>query len=121
MTIESPPEADDVPTEPDGLSPEAQTLWADVLADLDEDGMELDAREVAILREVCRHLTLANRLESALADGPVVVAGSRGQDRVSPLVGEIDKVRRTVATLLRSLQPPDRSAINRANVARRWH
>ncbi len=121
MTIESPPEADDVPAAPDGLSPEAQVLWADVISDLAEDDMELDARESALLREVCRHLTLANRLESALAHGPVVVAGSRGQDRVSPLVGEIDKVRRTVATMLRSLQPPDRSAINRANVARRWH
>ncbi len=62
MTIESPPEADDVPAAPDGLSPEAEVLWADVISDLAEDDMELDARESALLREVCRHLTLANRV-----------------------------------------------------------
>lgn len=110
------------PTPPAGLSDDAVALWAGFYEDLADDGLQPDAREVAVLAEACRHLTLASRLEARLADlDDVVVPGSRGNLRVTPLVGEIDKVRRTVSTLLRSIRHVDLSATNGDNVTRGRH
>lgn len=107
---------------PTGLSPEALTLWKRWHDELNDDDLVPDGRESAILAEACRHLTIATRLETALAVlDDIIVPGSRGNPRVTPLVGEIDKVRRTVSSLLASIKAPvDRSAINKANGGSRW-
>ncbi len=114
--------ADATPAAPSGLSDEAVTLWRRWHSELADDDLIPDGREAAILTEACRHLTIATRLEAALAElDSLVVPGSRGNQRVTPLVGEIDKVRRTVASLLGSIKAPvDRSEVGRTNVATRW-
>lgn len=120
--IPEPADSSPPPAAPSGLSSEAADLWNDWHAELDDDDLDADARETAILAEACRHLTIASRLEAALADlDSLVVPGSRGNQRVTPLVSEVDKVRRTVASLLTSIkQPVDRAEVGRANVAQRW-
>src|SRR4051812_39782312 len=103
MTIHPAPEppTTPLPPPPQGLSEEATALWQGLHADLADRDLEPDAAELAVLTEACRHLTLASRLEAELAAvETVLVPGSRGNVRVTPLVSEIDKVRRTVATLL---------------------
>ena len=67
-------------------------------------------------------MTLCGRLEAALTDVPeLVVPGSRSNDRVHPLVAEIDRARKTVAVLLKSIAPPpDRSAQGSAAATARW-
>ena len=113
---------DPITPPPEGLSPEATALWEGYHRDLAEEDLEPDARELAVLAEACRHLTLTGRLEAALAEvSDLIVPGSRHNDRVHPLVGELDRARKTVATLLRSIAPkPDRSTQASMAATARW-
>jgi len=119
-------EADDLPEPPTGLSARAVIVWHDYLADLAEDDLEPDPAEVVLLHDACRSVTLADRLEAALdAAGGFTVAGARGTERPHPLLLELDRARRTTATLLKALTASDKAstqkaAAGRAGMASRW-
>ncbi len=82
------------------LGSAGRALVLDLVAELAEDDLCLDAKETRLLLEAARHLDLAVRISAELAEGDLIVLGSTGQPRVSPLVDSVDKARRTVAQLL---------------------
>lgn len=108
------------PPPPDDLSERAAAFWTSWLADRDDEGNMADARDLAVLVEIVRHMTLIDRLEDELTAAPLTVAGSRGQTVINPMIGQVDTLRRTVGMLLKSITPVDRAAIGSANVARRY-
>ncbi len=70
------------------------------------DRYELSPPELLLLEKAAVTANELARLEGELADAPLVVRGSRGQDRPSPLLNEVRGHRRTLEMLLRSLALP---------------
>lgn len=74
-----------------------------VVAQVAGDGLQLDAREVALLTAACREADVLARIEDELADAPVTTVGAQGQTVAHPLIGEARRSRQTVAALLRQI------------------
>jgi hypothetical protein len=110
----------ELPKAPDGLNTESIDLWNDVVNEADSAGFELTEVELSLLREACRHLTLIGRLSDELDDSEMMVVGSTGQPTVNKLVGEIDRARRTLDQLLRSLRGFDYAAAGARGSVKRW-
>jgi hypothetical protein len=87
---------------PKGLDPRGRAFWRTVQA-----SYELDPAETELLVEVCRTLDLAERLQGVLEDAGLVAAGSVGQPRVHPAVGELRAARALLGRLLAQLELPD--------------
>jgi hypothetical protein len=92
---------------PKALGAAGKALWKAVLADVPA-GWDLDARELHLLEGACRcadELVLLDELVDR--DGPVT-AGSKGQLRVHPALGEARALRLAQLRLLGAiqLQPP---------------
>lgn len=117
---------------PSQLGVDGGALWDRVTRQLADDGLELDARETALLTEACRAQDELGRLQAALQDAPTVTLGSQGQERVHPLFSEVRAARAQVAALLAQVDLRDpaearpgsgsrtTSASARAAVAVRW-
>ncbi|TVL91936.1 hypothetical protein [Streptomyces sp. SAJ15] len=86
---------------PRGLGPAGRRLWREI-----QSGYELDADECALLVEACRTADELQALHEAIGAGPVVVPGSRGQPKVSPLFAEARAHRLALARLLAELALP---------------
>ena len=84
-----------------GLSTAARRLWRETL-----DAYELDPAEHELLAAACRSLTELERVEKALAAGPLTVEGSMGQPVPNPLLAEARAHRKVIESLLRNLALP---------------
>lgn len=111
---------------PAGLRVHGKALWAGVAG---PGKYELRADELRVLEDAAREADLIAKLEDGLADAPLVVRGSQGQDVIHPLISEIRQHRATLAALLRQLKLPDadpesaageRSTSARAAANARW-
>lgn len=109
---------------PRGLSDRAKRLWKAVA-----DTYDLRADEWAVFIDAVHALTDADRLRAAMAKQPLVVKGSKGQDRAHPLLSEIRSSVTLASGLLRQLGLPDdpadttqaaRSHAGRELVSMRW-
>jgi hypothetical protein len=89
------------PRAPGDLGPAGRQLWRSMTG-----AYEFTPGEAAILGEACRVRDLLARLDAALAAGPLVVAGSKGQDRPAPLLAPAARQRQVLDQLLRSLALP---------------
>lgn len=102
---------------PDGLSPDAVDLIADVV-----ESRELDAVEFQSLLQAARLVSLADRCEAEVTD--VVSVGSQGQPVAHPLIGEARSCRVAALAALRALGlapgQSSASAAGAALVAQRW-
>lgn len=87
---------------PPTLGPRAATFWAKVQADF-----ELSDVEHELLVEACRLLDECERLNDALTEGGLVVAGSTGQPRVHPALTELRQHRLALGRLMAQLDLPD--------------
>lgn len=67
---------------------------------------ELSAAEVETLRQACRVADNLARIDTALADSDVIVAGYNGQPRANPLLAAGADQRRVLDGLFRSLALP---------------
>ncbi len=70
------------------------------------DQYVLSPAELLILEQAAVTADELERLSAELAAAPLVVAGSRGQDRPHPLLGEVRAHRRVLDALCRSLCLP---------------
>src|SRR5688572_8560083 len=112
------------PRAPSGLDTRGGALWRSVVSEylLRED-------ELQALAAACRLADEIGRMEVELRDQPVVVPGSKGQNRPNPLLMELRNHRLAFNRILVSLQLPDdpaesrgteRSHRGRALAAMRW-
>ncbi len=90
------------PAAPQGLQKAGAALWRGIVA-----VYELDPRELTVLGLACRQADDVARLEAAVAAEGVVVEGSKGQPRLSQVVGEVRQSRLALARLLGELALPD--------------
>jgi hypothetical protein len=67
---------------------------------------ELAPHETELLRQACRVTDNLARIDAALADSEVVVAGYNGQPRSHPLLQASADQRRTLDALFRSMALP---------------
>ena len=123
MKTEAP---DTRPTLPTGLSAAGRALWRSIVGDL-ADGMELDARELALLEAACRQADSVAALERAVKRDGAVIRGASGQRRLNGAVTEARQGRVALARLLGELdlageQVPQTASSQRARRAAdsRW-
>lgn len=83
---------------PVGLGLAGARLWREVASDF-----TLRADETVLLASACATLDTIAKLEAAMVDQPLVVAGSMHQLREHPLLSELRQQRLTVAKLLHQL------------------
>ena len=103
------------PTPPAGLRAAGHELWSAHTADPD---VTYRPDELAVLAEAAKVADVIARLEEALADGPVLLPGSRGQSRVSPVIIEARLQRGLLSALLGRLSIPDPASTE--GVAGEW-
>ncbi len=100
------------------LQSDGTALWDEV-----SEAYDLRLDEQRILEHVCRTLDELHRLQTALDDSEVVVAGSNRQPRSSPLIAEIRGHRQLLSRLVAQLDLPDldttaqRSALSQRKAA----
>lgn len=87
--------------EPPGLSPRASAFFERVTG-----AYELGDDELEVLIEAVRMMSEIDALADALERDGITVAGSKGQTRVHPAVGEIRQHRMSLARLLKQLDLP---------------
>jgi hypothetical protein len=85
---------------PDGFGPAARAFWRSCGA------YELSPGELAILKRCCRTLDLLARIDRDLAVGALLVPGSMGQLRASPLLDAKAQQERVFELLVRGLALP---------------
>lgn len=90
------------PRVPAGLGVEGRRLWASLASRYD-----FDPGELTTLAAACRQVDDVEALEAELRRTGLMVKGSRGQERLSPVVGEVRLARAAVARLLSALALPD--------------
>lgn len=91
-----------VPDPPDGLSPSASQLWWSVL-----ESYELEAHELALLREACRTLSTCDELDQVMVEEGLITTGSRDQLVAHPAVGEARQYRLAFGRLVAQLRLPE--------------
>lgn len=90
------------PKVPSGLQIAGRRLWKRAC------GLyQFRVDELAVLEGACRTADLIVSIESGLVGKPLTVAGSKGQDRVHPLIPELRAQRGLLAQMLRQLELPD--------------
>jgi hypothetical protein len=94
-----------LPPPPAELGERGRAFWTDLC-----DKVEFDRQSLERLRQVCRLLDLADRLQVAVDAEGLTVIGSTGQSRIHPAIGELRQVSSTVDRLLVSLDLPDDDA-----------
>jgi hypothetical protein len=96
---------DPVAAEPDtllGLGERASHFWLSTIERYDLSGVELE-----VLREACWLLDECEGLRAAVTRDGTTIAGSRGQTRVHPALGELRSHRLALGRLLAQLALPD--------------
>lgn len=111
---------------PSGLAAEGKALWAAMT-----DGLTYRPDELAVLAGACKLADTVAQLEKATKDAPLVVAGSKGQDTVNPLLQELRLTRAELTRQLARIDVPeigeDGQARNssrtssRKSARARWH
>lgn len=92
----------DRPTTPKGLDKRGRRLWREVVSDFD-----LGSDELILLESACRTLDLVVKIDAALLNESLLVAGSMGQQRENPLLSESRQQRAVLARLLLQLKLPE--------------
>ncbi len=109
---------------PSDLGTRGRRFWTAAV-----EAYELTDSELSLLLEVCRLMDECEGLRQALAEDGTTVAGSNGQPRVHPAVGELRQHRLALGRLLSQLALPDEDddrlatplqARGRAAAAKRW-
>ena len=102
------------PAAPPGLGTRAARLWREVVVDFD-----LRVDELRLLEDACREVDVIERLDVAVREGGLLVAGSMGQSRPNPLLGELRAHRLVLARLLAQVGFPVVDDDERAGVEQR--
>lgn len=91
------------PKPPRDLGARGRALWRRITTQVAEDGLELDKRELELLRCAATETDMLNIIETAFAGQPAVVKGAQGQLVAHPLLGEARRSRAAIASLLKQI------------------
>jgi hypothetical protein len=92
----------ETPRPPAGLKSRGRGLWKQVLT-----SYKLDAGEMQLLGELCRAVDLIDTLDAEIAEGGLLITGSRGQvARSNPLLLDLREVQKLVSRLVNELALP---------------
>lgn len=95
------------PITPEYLGVNGAKLWKDCAP----PAYEMRPDELRLLLECCREVDIIDRLEAALRDDDLMVAGQGLRNMVvNPLVSELRQHRSTLTTMFKALQLPDSSS-----------
>lgn len=89
---------------PAKLGKAGRALWRAIVAEVGEEGLELDRREVAWLTSACRCADDIAALEEAIARDGVTGRGSMGQATANPLLREVRLLRDLQGRLLARIE-----------------
>jgi hypothetical protein len=103
--MSSSPESGDGMRKPQGLQREGTALWDEVV-----EAYDLRLDEQRLLEHACRTVDELERLRQPLADSDIVVVGSTGQPRTTPLIAEVRGHRQLLSRLVQQLDLPDLDA-----------
>ena len=95
-----------LPKPPKGLESAGKALWRAIVSDLPSN-FEFSARELRQLELAARQADAVAGLEAAIDREGIVTRGSRGQQRLNPLVAEARQGRLAVSRLIGELALPD--------------
>ncbi len=87
------------PKTPEGLDRAGAELWDAIVGDV-AVGWTLDARDLALLEAAARAADHAAELETAVDRDGLMIAGSKGQQRLHPAVAEARAQRQLMTTLI---------------------
>ncbi len=90
------------PAVPQDLARRGRAFWRSTIGDFELSGVELE-----LLRECCRLLDECEALRAVVERDGQIVAGSAGQPRVHPALGELRQHRLALGRLLAQLALPD--------------
>lgn len=95
------------PKPPARLEPAGAKLWTEILAKYD-----LRPDELRTLEDVCAATDMLETLTAAWVEAgrPFISTGSMGQEVEHPLIGSMDKQRKTRQAFIRQLKLPDDAA-----------
>lgn len=114
--------AERLPATPRGLGGPGRSLWKAVIA-----AFEMRIDEEQTLLAACKMADDIAQLEAALRESTVWIAGSKGQQALNPIFGELRAHRLALAKLLRDCgivaeaEPEAKSAAGRHLAGLRWH
>jgi hypothetical protein len=86
------------PPPPKGIGPRGSAFWIEA-----QTSLEFDARETALLLEVCRTLDTIDALAAAVQADGVMLTGSQGQQVLNGAVGELRQQQAAYARLVTQL------------------
>lgn len=86
------------PKAPAGLAARGKRLWTSTV-----DTFVLRDDELVILTQLCRTVDLLDRLEVEVRKVPLTITGSKGQERLHPVLAEVRAQRLAAADLCRRL------------------
>ncbi|MEZ5116653.1 MAG: hypothetical protein R2737_10330 [Candidatus Nanopelagicales bacterium] len=101
------------PAPPKGLRAAGKALWQSIIGEVDAAGLELDARELAILATAARQADDVAALEEVLARDGLIVLGAAGQPRLNAAATEARQGRLALGKLLGEIALPDEDGIPR--------
>lgn len=90
------------PKPPAGLKTAGKRLWKSVT-----EVFGLEVRELEVLAMACRQADDLAALDAAIDRYGLMIEGSKGQDRINPLVTEARQARLALTRLLGDLSLPD--------------
>jgi hypothetical protein len=103
------------PAPPSTLRDAGKSLWTAVVGKYD-----LRVDELRTLEDACGATDMLADLEAGWSEQgrPFMSKGSMGQEVEHPLIGSIDKMRKTRQTFLRQLKLPDDAGADKSNQQR---
>lgn len=83
---------------PQNLDHEASLMWDHVMSTY-----QLNRAECRLLVDLCREISMVNRLEKEWADASTLVRGSQGQPVGNPIIQDLARHRQVLAGLVKQL------------------
>ena len=87
---------------PKNMGTRGLKFWRDITAQY-----VLRPDELRLLEDACRTMSLIDKLEQGVAENPLYLTGSQGQQVINPAISELRQQRNSLKSILAALNIPD--------------
>ena len=98
---------------PKNMGARGLKFWRDITAQY-----VLRPDELRLLEDACRTMSLIDKLEQGVAENPLYLTGSQGQQVINPAISELRQQRNSLKSILAALNIPDEEAASSVVEAR---